>query len=110
MWEFPGGKIKEGEAPRQALVREIAEELECHIKVVDEVATTTHEYDFGIVTLTTFTCELLHGVPQLTEHAAVKWLAPKDLVDLDWAPADIEAVEFLAAAPQGTRFQTPQVS
>lgn len=95
MWEFPGGKVEPGESPRQALDREIFEELKCRITIGDEITTTTHEYDFGIVRLTTFECALVNGMPELTEHAEVKWLLPAHLSHLDWAPADIEAVQIL---------------
>lgn len=97
MWEFPGGKIELGETPQQALEREIDEELRCEVRVGDLVATTTFDYDFGVVTLTTFYCELVSGTPSLTEHAAVRWLIPSELHLLDWAPADIPAVEKIQA-------------
>lgn len=97
MWEFPGGKIEAGETARDALVREITEELECRVNVGDEITTTVYEYDFGIVSLTTFYSELLEGEPVLTEHSAVKWLAPAELRQLEWAPADIPAVELIEA-------------
>lgn len=93
LWEFPGGKIEPGETPRAALEREISEELACEIAVGDEITTTEYEYDFGVVRLTTFYCRLIAGAPQLTEHAEVRWLAPSDLHLLEWAPADIPAVE-----------------
>lgn len=95
MWEFPGGKIELGETGRQALEREIDEELKCRVEVGGEVTTTSYEYDFGSVTLTTFYCELLGGSPVLTEHEEVRWLLPSELSALAWAPADIPAVEIV---------------
>ncbi|GAB3812446.1 (deoxy)nucleoside triphosphate pyrophosphohydrolase [Tessaracoccus terricola] len=97
MWELPGGKVEPEETPREALEREIVEELRCQIRVGDEVTTTTHEYDFGVVTLTTFYCELVAGAPQLTEHSEVRWVPPGDLLTLEWAPADVPAVELITA-------------
>lgn len=93
MWEFPGGKIEPGETPQAALLREIDEELLIDVEVGDHVETTAYDYDFGVVTLTTYYCKLQSGEPSLTEHAAVRWLAPSDLFSLEWAPADIPAVE-----------------
>lgn len=95
LWEFPGGKIEAGETPKEALAREIREELDCIVEVGDEVTTTSHEYEFGIVRLTTFYCQLTNGTPTTSEHAATKWLDPHELDDLDWAPVDIEAVEII---------------
>ena len=93
MWEFPGGKIEAGETAREALEREIVEELDCQVRVGEEVETTTHDYEFGTVTLTTFYCELVEGEPVLSEHQAVIWLSPSELGSLEWAPADVPAVE-----------------
>ncbi|MGO1235791.1 MAG: (deoxy)nucleoside triphosphate pyrophosphohydrolase [Microbacterium gubbeenense] len=95
LWEFPGGKIEPDESAREALQREITEELRCTVVVGDEITTTAYEYDFGVVSLTTFICELVAGSPELTEHTEVRWLAPTELNTLTWAPADVPAVDLI---------------
>ncbi len=95
-WEFPGGKIEARETAREALHREIEEELLCEVEVGEEVCTSTQQYAFGTVELTTFICHLLSGTPRLTEHHKIQWLTPADMPSLDWAPADCEAVELIS--------------
>lgn len=98
MWEFPGGKVEPGETACKALVREIDEELGCEISVGDEVTTTSHVYEFGTVTLTTFWCRLAAGEPRPIEHSELRWLAPADLDQLGWSPADLPTVATILAA------------
>lgn len=97
LWEFPGGKIEENETAQEALRRELKEELKIEVEVANDIFDmTSYQYSFGIVNLTTIICELMGGQPVLTEHVALKWLKPSELASLEWAPADIPAVEKLS--------------
>lgn len=91
-WEFPGGKVEPRESPQAALAREVGEELGCDITVEQRIETTTHEYDFGTVTLTTFYATLVDGEPQATEHADLRWIPVANLRSIEWAPADVPTV------------------
>lgn len=93
LWEFPGGKIESRESPQEALAREIQEELLCRVSVGERVEATTYEYEFGVVTLTTFYATILDGEPHATEHADLRWIPMADLHNLNWAPADIPTMK-----------------
>lgn len=95
LWEFPGGKVEAGESPKGALAREIHEELGCSIEVGAPITTTAHEYDFGVVELSTYYAQIIDGEPVAGEHEEIAWVSPANLKDLEWAPADIPAVEIV---------------
>ncbi len=92
-WEFPGGKIEAGEIPEQALKREIQEEFACTIQVGAKVEDTIYEYEKVIVRLETYKAKLVDGQPTALEHAATKWVKRDELTKLNFAPADVPAVE-----------------
>lgn len=98
-WEFPGGKLQEGETAREAIVREIAEEL--RVKIEPESLLTTVEYDYETFHLTMhcFVSRIIEGELVLVEHEALRWLAPDELDSVDWLPADVEVVEALRRHP-----------
>ncbi|WP_303968932.1 (deoxy)nucleoside triphosphate pyrophosphohydrolase [Sporosarcina ureae] len=95
-WEFPGGKIETGETCQEALRREIQEELGCVITVGEAVEDTTYEYEKVIVRLETFMASIVEGKPVAAEHAELRWVVRDQLHMLEWAPADIPAIEKLA--------------
>lgn len=95
MWEFPGGKVEKGENLKQAIEREIREELDCNIKAFDVFNENTHEYDNFIVNLITVKCKLVSGKPTANEHSKLIWLNRENLLSLKWAPADIPAARKL---------------
>lgn len=95
-WEFPGGKIEEGESPEEALTREIKEEFNCSIEVGQKVEDTTYEYEKVIVRLETYMAKLVEGEPKVLEHAEAKWVTRESIAQLNFAPADIPAVEKIS--------------
>lgn len=94
-WEFPGGKIEAGENTFTAIEREITEELGCTIKATEVFHINTHEYDSFIITLTCVKAAIVSGTPTANEHAKLIWLKRDSLESLNWAPADIPAVQEL---------------
>lgn len=95
MWEFPGGKLEKGEGFKEAIEREIREELDCDVEFIDVFNDNTHEYDTFIINLVTVKCKLVCNTPTASEHSKLIWLKRENLASLKWAPADMPAVEQL---------------
>lgn len=94
-WEFPGGKVEDGETSQQALIREIQEELEVKIKVGELIDTIEYDYPTFHLSMDCFLCAVEDGKIILKEAEAAKWLGKNDLYSVDWLPADIELIEKL---------------
>ena len=100
-WEFPGGKIDEGEGPEQCLMREVREELGIEVVLVHALSPVSHQYPDFKVTLYPFICRITAGEVTLYEHKACAWLPPEKLHELDWAAADLPLIEgYRKAYPQ----------
>ena len=87
-WEFPGGKMEPGEAPEDALVREIWEELSTEISVDKYLYTVDYDYPKFHLTMHCYMCSLLSEALHLNEHEAAKWLNKEDIHSVNWLPAD----------------------
>lgn len=94
-WEFPGGKVEEGEELKEALVREIKEELNILINVKDLLITVYHQYPKFHITMHCFMSSIEEGNIELLEHEDAKWLAHDELDSVEWLEADIDVVEKL---------------
>ena len=96
-WEFPGGKIDQGESAEACVKRELLEEMGVLIDIRAILPPSTHCYPDFSVTLYPIVCFIVSGEITLVEHAAISWLPPERLNSLDWAEADFPIIDAYLA-------------
>ena len=97
-WEFPGGKVEAGEAPEDALAREVREELGCRVSIGPWMGRGRGRTASGRkIRLDVYLAEVVDGEPRASEHAEVRWVGAEELRRLDWARADVPIAPKLAA-------------
>ena len=107
-WEFPGGKMEVGETPKEALKREIWEELETRIVVERLAETVEWDYPQFHLTMHCYLCHVESGHLELKEHEAAKWLAADELESVNWLPADWEVLRKLDETPEEETLMTAE--
>ncbi len=94
-WEFPGGKLKAGETPEGCIVREIREELDVEISVIQLLPSVKHEYSDSAIKLIPFVCTIRKGEIHLSQHRTYRWVHDSELDEIDWLEADVEVLALL---------------
>jgi len=92
-WEFPGGKIEDGETSEEALIREIKEELDVDIKVNELLDTVEFDYLKFHLSMQCFLCSITNGDIVLNEHSDARWLRKNQLYDVEWLEADVKLIK-----------------
>ncbi|MBU1566350.1 MAG: (deoxy)nucleoside triphosphate pyrophosphohydrolase [Proteobacteria bacterium] len=101
-WEFPGGKIANGESPQEAIKREIFEELNVVVEVNSALAPNSHAYNYLSLTLIPFRCSLIEGTPEPLEHSNIAWVNEETVKAYQFAEADIPILgEYLSKRGKG---------
>lgn len=94
-WEFPGGKIEAGETEAECIVRELSEELNMKPVILERLPSFVHHYENFAIELIPFICDLPLQEHMAAEHEQTGWFTPAQLLELQWAPADVPVLEYV---------------
>lgn len=94
-WEFPGGKIEDGETPKESLIRELKEEMNINIKIIEYFGESIYDYVDFKINLIAYICEITEGEISLTDHSEIKWVKKDEFNEYKIALADIYFVSKL---------------
>ena len=92
-WEFPGGKVEEGETQKETLERELREELEIKVEIGDFFYQVEHDYPDFHLSMAVYECKFREQNISMNVHKDLKWVKPENLMNLDWAEADLPVAE-----------------
>ena len=94
-WEFPGGKVEDGESPEECLKRELEEEFGIQAEVGENITSTKHHYNHISIELLAFHVKYISGEFTMTDHDTIEWVAPEELLNYDLAEADVPIAMLL---------------
>ena len=95
LWEFPGGKIEDGETPKECMARELKEELEIEVEVGRLIISNKHRYPNGIFELLVYKVEHISGNFVLNDHDEIKWITIAEISKFDFPPANTPIINYL---------------
>jgi len=93
-WEFPGGKIEQGETPESCLTRELKEEFDIEASIENYIGESIFEYPDKTIRLKAFSCKIISGEIKLNDHDKIEWINIEQLTNYKLAPADIPLIEL----------------
>ena len=98
LWEFPGGKIEEGETPEECMARELKEELDIEVEVGELISSNKHKYPHGIFELLAYRVKHISGEMILNDHDEIKWVTVYEMSNFEFPQADIPIITYLGNA------------
>ena len=95
LWEFPGGKVEEGETPEECMARELKEELDIEVEVGELITSNKHKYPHGIFELLAYRVKHVSGEMVLNDHKEIKWVTADEMSNYEFPPADLPIIKEL---------------